>query len=649
MVLINTLKKETYLIKDIMNKRDLESLKSDPIIFLSNFKKKELVNLIQILNYSYYIDCKSLVSDDLYEHIKNKLYIIDPLNPLLKNIGVSNKNKLDLPYHMGSMDKDKNTHNLLTNWVQKYNGNGYVLSDKLDGLSALYVNNNNTKKLFTRKGIDISHLINFIKGLPNTNNNIEKESEIAVRGELIISKENFKKIKVEGVIMNVRNVVSGVITAKKPNLEILEFIEFVSYEVIRPELIPSNQFKYLKNNNYQCVYNECINDINVEVLSNFLKDRREHSNYNIDGIIITNDSLNVRNKDGNPKYSFAFKNIYTLNKVEVMVLKVDWNITKDNYIQPVIVFDGIEIDGVIVKRATGKNGKFIMENNIGPGSKIIIVRRGDVIPHVQEILSASETGKAQMPEYKYKWNDTEVEIIVDTNNEELLKERNIKNMENFIVKMEFKGISIGIIKKLYNANINTIYKFINVDKDVLLNIEGIKEKKANNILESIKQVMDNVDCIKLMMSSNSFGRGLGKKKIKLIIDNITDKSLKLRPTMKNLISINGIEKKTAEKFIENIDNYLKFLEDTQIKCNFNVDVLNKNDKFKNINIVFTGIRDKLLENRIEEEGGSIKNSITNNIDYLIVKDHEAKSSKIDKAIELGIKIITIEEFNKKFN
>ena len=665
MRLISNLKKEDYLIKDNMGKKDIDLLKKDPKKYLQELSKDDLVNLIQKLNYSYYIEGKSLVSDELYDYVKEVLRKIDSKHPILDDVGVSKVYKTKLPYYMGSMDKIKTDEKTLNNWLKKYNGEGYVLSDKLDGISALYViDDDNNRKLYTRgdgnTGKDISYLINFIKGL-NT-----LDTSLAIRGELIISKSKFNKIKVEGKVMNVRNIVSGIINSKKPNLDIAKFIEFISYEVIVPTNLNSKQqFKYLEDNKFKNAYYEYKKKIDVKVLSDFLKSRRENSKYDVDGIIVTDNNVHKRNTDGNPKYSFAFKNILTLNKAEVMVLKIEWNITKDKYIQPVVTFDGVEIDGVIVKRATGKNAKFIKENNIGPGSKIVVVRRGDVIPHIEEVLTPSETGKPQMPEYEYIWNETDVEIIAKTDNQELLKESNIKNIENFVSKMEFKGISVGIVKQMYEADINTITKFVNITKEELLKVDGIKEKKANNIVESIENTLKDLDCLKLMMASNTFGRGFAIKKIKLIMDNVEDKEFKNKPTIEDLIKIKGIEKKTAEKFINNIDNYIKFLKETKIKCNFedksqensqensqeksreNSQEKSKN-KFENMNVVFTGVRDKELEKKIEDGGGNVKSGVTKSVNYLIVKDKDSKSSKVEKAKELKIKIITLEEFNKKF-
>jgi DNA ligase (NAD+) len=679
MKIIDVLDKEEYLIRDdikknnninkkSMNKKEIDSLKIKPKEFLSKLTKQELVNLIQKLNYSYYIEGKSLVSDDLYDYVKEVLRKIDSKHTILDDVGVSKVYKTKLPYYMGSMDKIKTDEKTLKNWLKKYNGNGYTLSDKLDGISALYViDDDNNRKLYTRgdgqTGKDISYLVNFIKGLSDKLN----QNSLAVRGELIISKSKFSKIKVEGKVMNVRNIVSGIINSKKPNLDITKFIEFISYEVIIPTNLNSKeQFKYLEVNKFKNAYYEYKKKINIKVLSDFLENRRENSKYDIDGIIVTDNNLYKRNTDGNPKYSFAFKNILTLSRVEVMVLMIEWNITKDRYIQPVVTFSGVEIDGVIVKRATGKNAKFIKDNNIGPGSKIVVVRRGDVIPHIEKILSDSETGKPQMPEYKYIWNETGVEIISETDNKDLLKESNIKNIENFVNKMEFKGISVGIVKQMYEADINTITKFVNITKEELLKVDRIKEKKANNIVESIENTLKDLDCLKLMMASNTFGRGFAIKKIKLIMDNIDDKEFKNKPKVEDLIKIKGIEKKTAEKFIKNIDNYLIFLEETNIKCNFekkiekeNSEDLEKSDNstktkskvtstFENMNVVFTGVRDKELEKKIEKGGGNMKTGVTKSVDYLIVKDKDSKSSKVEKAKELKIKIITLEEFTKKY-
>lgn len=661
----NVLKKEEYLYENnnykinMLSKKELTKLKTNPKDYLTNLNKDNLVKLIQELNYSYYIQGISLISDELYDYTKNVLNNKNPTHPLLTQVGVSNVSKIKLPYYMGSMDKIKSDEDVLNRWTKKYSDdNGYIISDKLDGISGLYNNIDDNISLYTRGdgniGKDVSHLLSFIKGIVDLQKHKSEYKEIAVRGEFIITKDNFLKIKENNKdVKNVRNMVAGIFNSKKPNLEIAKYIDFVAYECIIPDsLEPYNQFSLLDKLGFNLVYNRRLNKLSTDILSKILEDRRKNSEYDIDGIIVTQNKVHKRITSGNPKYSIAFKNISTLKKAEVMILQVKWNITKDNYIQPVVLFEPVEIDSVMIEKATGFNGKFIKDNKIGPGSNIIIVRRGDVIPHIEEVLTPSETGEGSMPNYKYTWNKTGIEIVLDKseNRVDIIKEKNIKELENFVTKIKFNRISIGMVKKLYESDINTIYKFLNLTKKDLLRIDGIKEKTATNIINSIRDTMKNIDCIKLMVASNKFGRGFGEKKLKLILDNIKSKNFKSKPTLDELIKIKGIEKKTGIQFLENLNKYLEFLEINKLNCEYKSSIITskKNNNLKGLNIVFTGIRDKDLEKYILDNEGFVRTSISGETNILMVKDLDAKSSKINKAKELKIEILTINSFKDKY-
>ena len=657
----DNLKKEEPLIKNVsklyMNKKELSVFKNNPDDYLKALTEDELVDLIQYLNYSYYVDGDSLVSDELYDLAKEKLKKKNSNHPLLKAVGITSINKAKLPYYMGSMDKIKNNEKALNNWIKKYNDENYVLSDKLDGISGLLNYKRNEEiKLYTRGdgevGQDISHLLKFINYIPNLGNSTE---DIAVRGELIITKENFIKIKkTDTKIKNIRNAVAGIFNAKKPNLKIAKYIDFVSYECIRPDnLDPKSQFKKLKKLGFKAAYAEVIPKINVKVLSNRLVDRREKSEYEIDGIIVAHNKYYKRVSGENPKYAFAFKSIITSKKAEVLVLKVVWNLTKDDYLQPVVLFEAVEIDGVKIQKSTGINGKFINDNNIGPGSIITIIRSGDVIPKIEEVLKASETGKASMPQdYKWKWNETEIEIMLDDNqdNQDIVKEKSLKELENFVLKIKFNRISTGLIKKLHNGGISTVSKFLNVTKDELLKIDGIKDKSADNILKSIKESMENLDCVKLMVASNKLGRGFADKKLRLIVNTYPDiVNENKKPTLEELVKIDGIEKKTAEKFIKNFDRYLDFVKENNIKCIYVKPKSRVSDKvLSNQKIVLTGFRDENIQNKIEENGGTLQSTINKGTTLLIIKNKETSGSKIERAKELNIKIITLDDFKNEF-
>jgi DNA ligase (NAD+) len=662
--LLNNLKKDEYILKkdnnkiNMISKKVIADFKKNPKDYLEKLNDNELIDFLQELNYEYYIKGVSLVNDELYDYTKDELRKRKPEHPLLKDVGVSKTSKTELPYYMGSMDKIKNNEKELNNWLKKYKKDeGYVLSDKLDGISGLlHFNSDGEKnvKLYTRgdgyKGQDISHLLKFINHIPDFK---DIDKEIAVRGELIMSKENFIKIKKEDeTIKNVRNAVAGIFNSKKPNLKIAKYIDFVVYECIKPDnLTPKKQFKKLKKFGFKTAYAETISDIDIKLLSNRLVNRRDNSEYDIDGIIIAHDKYYERIDGENPKYAFAFKSIITSKKAEVLVLKVEWNLTKDDYLQPIVHFEPVEIDGVTIEKATGFNAKFIKDNKIAPGSIIVIIRSGDVIPKIEEVLKQSE--EPSMPDnYKWKWNETEVEIILDEKqlNETTIKEKNFKELENFVLKIKFDRIGPGVVKKLFDAGIDTIDKFLNVSKDDLLKVPGIKDKTADNILKSIKTSMTDLDCITLMTASNKLGRGFAAKKLKLIVDEYPDIINKnMKPNVSDLIKIKGIEKKTAEKFVNNFDNYLEFIKINKIKCVYKEVKQKKDSKLKDLKIVFTGFRSNEFEEFIENNGGKIQNSISKNTDLLVIKNNDTGGSKIEKAKELKIKIITKKDFETEYN
>jgi NAD-dependent DNA ligase len=659
--LVNNLNKDEYVIKKSTNKikmvskKKITEFKSNPKEFLENLNTSKLIDFLQELNYSYYIDGISLVNDELYDFTKEELRKRDSKHPLLKEVGVSKTGKTKLPYYMGSMDKIKNNEKELNNWIKKYNNeNGYVLSDKLDGISGLLHHIDGETKLYTRGdgyyGQNITHLIKFINNIPDLT---DSKEEITVRGELIITKRNFNKIKTEdNTIKNVRNAVAGIFNSKKPNLKIAKYIDFVAYECIKPDkLEPKKQIKKLKKLGFKSAYAVSTNNINNKLLSNTLVDRRDNSEYDIDGIIVSHNKYHKRINGENPKYAFAFKSIITSKRAEVLVLKVEWNLTKDDYLQPIVHFEPVEIDGVTIEKATGFNAKFIKDNKIAPGSIIVIIRSGDVIPKIEEIIKESE--EPSMPtEYKWKWNETNVEILLDDTqlDDKIVNEKNFKELENFVLKIKFDKIGPGIVKKLFDSGINTIDKFLGVSKEELLKVPSIKEKTAENILKSIKNSMENLDGITLMSASNKLGRGFASKKIKLIVNEYPDIVNKnMKPTVEDLIKIKGIEKKTAEKFVNNFDNYLEFIKINKIKCTYKKVKQNSNEKIKFKKIVFTGFRSKELEEYIENNEGKLQDSISKNTDLLVIKDKDTSGSKVNKAKELNIKIITKKDFETKYN
>lgn len=671
-----------------ITKKFIEQIRKNPIDTLKTLSEDEIATVLQKANYSYYNTQIPLFSDNLFDMIREYLENINPLHPILTNIGsVSTEEKKEiLPYFMGSLDKIKADPKAIEKFKKEYT-NEYIVSDKLDGNSAMIQYINGEMKLYTRGdgtlGQNISHLIPFIKNIIPLNKNNNKNSEITLRGELIISREDFETVKDKGA--NARNMVAGLINAKVPDLQLIKLVQFVGYELIKPILEPGKQFKYISNIGYKSVFNTKVNQdkINIDELSKILIHRREISEFEIDGIVIFHNKLHKKEKE-NPKYAFAFKSILTMKQAEVIVTNVEWNMSKDGYLIPVVNFNPVSLAGVTIKRAHGFNGKFIKDNKIGPGSKIIILRSGDVIPYITEILSPSEIGQGQFPDIKYTWTKTGVDILLTIEDQKESEEFKFKNLVYFFDKIDVKGLSEGNIKKIYDSGKKTVKDIFNITVNDLLKVEGFKIKMAEKISIAIHERIKTLECTTIMNASNTLGRGMGLKKIELIVLNIPSILQKRYiPSMIELLSLKGIEKITASTFITNLPKYFEFIDNNEIKCILPINetneeinnsqkiicppgckpILNLNTNttnlhistnssqkiFKDMKFVFTGFRNDILEKYIKNNGGEVTTSISKKITAVICKDVTDDSTKIKKAESLKVPIINLIDFMQQYN
>lgn len=637
-----------------LTKTFINKLVKNPVPVLKTLSENDVANIVQQANYAYHSTDKPLFTDDLYDVIKDYLEELNPEHPILKSVGsaVAEDKKVELPHYMGSLDKIKTDPKLIDKFTTTYKGT-YAVSDKLDGNSALLYYKNNNLQLFSRGdgtyGQNISHMIPFIQNIPKLNGS----NEYTVRGELIISKKDFAKVADRGA--NARNMVAGVINAKIPDLEIMQLVQFVAYELIYPRKSPSEQFDDMNKQGFKIAIYEIINesDMNIENLSKILIKRREDSEFEIDGIVIMHNYNHNRTKE-NPKYAFAFKSALLMSKAEVIVTEVEWNMSKDGYLIPVVNFNPITLAGASIKRAHGFNGKFIKDNKIGPGSRIEVIRSGDVIPYIEKVISPAGNGKGSMPDVDYIWSKTGVDIILA--NKEDSDEVRFKNIDYFFGKVDIPGLSTGNLRKIYDTDRKTVYDILNITKADLLKVPGFKDKMAEKLFTAINEKKDKIDCLLMMDASNVFGRGIGSKKLKLVIDTIP-KIMRdyYVPNKSELLAIKGIEDKTAESIIDGIPKFKQFMIDNKLLCikpsednKVSIESTKQSNKFEGQVFVFTGFRSKILEEYIQENGGTIGTTISKKTTSVIRKDNE-ESTKVDKAKELGINIINLSEFENKNN
>jgi DNA ligase (NAD+) len=633
----------------------ITKLTKNPIPTLDTLSEEDVAQIIQKANYEYRNSKTTMFSDDLFDLIKDYLEMKNPNHPILNSIGAAaTRDKVELPFFMGSLDKIKNDDKLVEKFKVTYTCS-YVVSDKLDGNSALYYTDNEGKPfLFTRGdgsiGQDISHLLPFIANIPKADTKVT-----AVRGELIISRKDFETVKDKGA--NARNMVAGIINAKLPDLEIAKLVQFVAYELINPRHAPENQFDIMEKMGFKAVFHKTFSDqaLNNSLLSDILVNRRKGSPYEVDGIVVMHNAMHNRVKD-NPKYAFAFKSVHTMDKAEVVVTNIDWNISKDGYIIPVVQFNPVHLAGVTIQKANGFNGKYINDNKLGPGSRIIIMRSGDVIPYIVEVLTPSATGKPSMPELQYDWNKSGVDIIVkqgvDGNDD-----MKLKTIEYFFNKLDIKGVSTGTIAKIFKAGFQDVRSITKITVQDLLKIDGFQIKSAEKIYSALQDGVKDVDCVTLMDASNTLGRGMGSKKIVLIVDAFpTILTKKYVPSIDELIVLKGIEKKTAEVFIQNLPAFFSFYETCGIKCGKVVEEVTPiSTKYSGMTFVFTGFRSKELEDHITSNGGVISGTLNKKTTTLVVKDKDGKeSSKIQKVKEIEdknnikIKVVSKDEFMTAF-
>lgn len=630
----------------------LKALAANPAKELASLDIQDHARLLDVASDAYYNTSTPLVADDLFDMIKDTLAKRDPTNPSLKRVGAPARgDKVALPYWMGSMDKIRDDPKQLAKWQSKYEGR-YVVSDKLDGNSAMIVNGSDgVLRMYSRgdgeMGQDITHLLSAIRGIP-TKTSIP--ASMAVRGELIISRENWQRIRHLGA--NARNVVAGTMNAKHPNPEITSVIDFVAYEMVKPKsLPPSGSLESLESIGFFVTYHEVITPANLttDKLSEILIRRRRDSPYECDGIVVEHDAIHKTIKGKNPAHAFAFKSILTHDEAEVIVQQVEWNVSKDGYMKPTVIFDPVTIEGAQIRRATGFNAAFIEKNIIGPGSRIVIIRSGDVIPHIIKVLSSSTSGKPSMPTDKYVWSDTHVDIMIDGSAPS--DEMELKRMEHFVSTLDIKNVAGGTLKRLYDAGFNTIPKLMAITTRDVLQIEGFKEASAQRIVEGFQKAKSS-HCADLMVASNVFGRGLGKKKIALFIDAVPSILEGTTPTLEQLTSIKGLGPTTAQSFLESLPPFFKFMKDIGVPCRPRTPAhapgpsISTSSAFANKTVVFTGFRNAEWEQQIIAAGGKVTGSISKNTNLVVAADPSDDSTKLKKARDLNIRIISRSEFEK---
>jgi NAD-dependent DNA ligase len=660
-------------------KKALAPLVANPISFIETLAEEDLVALYQRLSHAYYNTSKPLVSDDIFDIVQAALKKRHPKHPILKSVGASvaddDKRKIKLPVWMGSLDKVKNEPKVLEAFKAKYPGS-YVVSDKLDGVSALFVLNGGGvggakggAALYTRGdgevGQDISHLLPFINGIPAKMPS--GAAGLMVRGELIMTRAAFEA---GGKGANARNTVSGLVNAKVPDLDVAKNVGFVAYENFglglgakaRSKPSPSVGLGLLAKMNFNVVPHKVLGSdgLTLENLSATLMDRRAGSAYEIDGLVVAHDAAHDEAPGKNPDAAFAFKHLITADTAEVVVTEVVWSPSKDGLIKPVVEFDPVRLSGVTIRRATGFNAAFIRDGRIGPGARLLITRSGDVIPYIMQVLAPAD--EPSMPaSYKYAWAGSK-DIKLMGNSAEV----DVKQLENFFDKLDVKGLRRATVQKLFDGGVKTVREFMDLKQAALEAVPGFANKWP--LVAEAHAGIRAAPCLKLMNASNAFGMGFGERKLRAIaagIPSVLNAAADL-PTVDELVAIDGIAPLTAGKFIEGLAAFRQWLRDSGLHCSASAPAAaKKRDKspgpapsrarsparkatLAGEVVVFTGFRNQEWSDRIEELGGEVGSGVTKKTTILVAKEvgGDKESGKLAAARAKGIRVMDREAFER---
>jgi DNA ligase (NAD+) len=634
--------------------------KTQGMSYIETQSEDHVSAMIRSANDDYYnAETTTILSDNEYDVLKEYVERTYPSNPVLLEIGAPiTKGKVALPESMPSMNKIKPDTGALEQWVAEYTG-PYCITPKMDGVSGMYiVDTTGSATMYTRgngtHGQDVSHLIPFM--------NLPTQPEMTIRGEFEINRHLFAE-KYGAEFKNPRNFVSGVINMKARDSGKYTDIDFVVYEVIRPGLSPSDQFAFLDEHGINHVPFEIVNTLSNDALSKRLVDTRANFEYETDGIIVSNDAIYPRT-DENPKHSFAFKQVLSEQVAEAKVLDVEWAASKDGLLKPRVRIEPVSLGGVVIEHVTGFNAKYILENKIGVGALISLVRSGDVIPHILAIIQSAE--HPLMPDVEFLWNATGVDaVVIDAETNPAVR---MKRITGFFKTLDVEGMGPGNVRRLIAKGFDTIPKTIHMTIDDFLSIDCFRQKTADKLFASIRDKLAAADMATLMAATNLFGRGFGVRRLRTILvkypDIMTSGDNNTAKTAMLVQNVEGIAAKTAAKFVANIDPFIAFLGEADLLARLDPNAgqpvagsvagqpvagqpltgLPLSGK----RIVMTGFRDKLFGARIESMGGEISATIGKSTDYVVVKtmdDVGGASAKLTKARELGIPVIDKETFD----
>lgn len=604
------------------------------------------------------------LNDDQYDLLVNVIRQKDP--SYIPPIGFKireDDNRVIVPYHMGSMEKIRphipEEVSALHKWLSEYKTEEYVIEDKLDGISCLIVVDEKGKYTLYKRpgrdgyGADITHLLPYLKTIPKS-----LSSPIVVRGELIVRKDIFEsKYRKKGGgykennYKTPRGMVAGITGAKTARKGISD-IEFIAYEKYYDDgvigLKPTDQLHELASLGFLTVKYELVDELNINILTELLVRFKENSSYEIDGIIVQPNEPYERVLSGNPPNAFAYKMLRPDAIVEAKVKRVIWKVSRRGKLKPRLEIYPVIIDGYENTYATAFNAKYIVDNKLGPNSKILITRSGDIIPYIVKIISSSS--ESQMPDIPYFWKGVDIYAEGEKN------EKCIAIMNHFFTTIRAKHLGESTLRKIYNHGLNTLFKIILATKEDFAKIDGFGKGLVDRTYKSIHDALEaGVTIPELLGGTGIFNEGIGPKLVSQLLENIPDifdryKTMSKIDLLHLVMSIPDFGPNRSQKIVDNLYWADVFIQAMSLYAIIKRIEITDTD-LAGMSFVFTGFKDKSLEEAIIAKGGKTVTSVSKKTSGVIMarkNNLTAPSGKYKKAMEMNIPVYTRDEFINKF-
>lgn len=638
-------------------------------------RMKELINILNKASELYYQKNTIMMTDYEYDHLYDELVELEKeTNMTLSNsptINVepeisSSLKQVEHPSPMLSLAKTKKVSEL-ENFLGNKEG---LLSWKLDGLTIVltYEDGKLISGVTRGTGIIGELVTENVKQFKNVPLTIPYKGRLVLRGEAIIKYSDFNRMNEElgdgsSQYKNPRNLCSGSVRQLDSSITAKRCVNCIIFALIESSTKISNLksecFDWLKNQGFEVVehYKVTKNTVKEQVL--MFKEKVKEYDIPSDGLVITYDDIAYGNSLGTtakfPKHSLAFK--WKDETVATTLRKVDWLVSRTGLINPVAVFDPVELEGTIVSRASVHNVSILEGLKLGIGDTIMVYKANMIIPQIAS--NSTQSGNLEIPD-RCPVCGSKASIISNSDVKYLYcmndfcKAKLIKRLSLFVSRnaMNIDGISDMILNKLITEKIVNNYKDLyHLDryKDKIIAFDGFGEKSYSNMVNSIEKSRH----VKLANFIYALGiPDIGFSRAKLICNHFNNDFNKISNlTYEELSNIPGVGDVIAKEWIDTFSNpdFIEELKELKEEIDIPKASTNSNKDLDGLTFVITGSlnkftnRDTMIE-FIEEHGGKVVTSISSKVNYLINNDITSTSTKNNKAKELGISIIDEDKF-----